>query len=236
MKLRLLVGLLATSVLVIVYTSFARSRSRHTYQPGTISSHQDVVPSYGAITGRVLDAEGRPMFNAQVQAFHTESMMGKVPTAYTDRQGVFLIKNLKSGTYNLPVAKEEDGYPPTDSTFYSVDFTQPQEVIVYEGQTTSDAVLHLGPKVAKLAGHIVDSTTNKAVVVEGVVITLHRIDNPNYLHKISTDENGDFEVLLPPVPTTIEVSAPGYAKKKFEALLLMRGEVKRLNIALHPSR
>ncbi|MDT4952088.1 MAG: Carboxypeptidase regulatory-like domain [Acidobacteriota bacterium] len=236
MKLRLLAGLLVVLSLVTVYASFALNRSRGIHQPGTISSHQDVAPSSGAITGRVLDIEGRPVLDAEVQAFNTESGMGKVPTAYTDEQGVFLIKNLKPGTYRLPVAKEDDGYPPTDSTFYSVDFTQPQEALVYEGQTTSDVMLHLGPKVAKLAGNIVDSTTKKEVAVDGVLITLRRIDNPNYSHQISTDENGEFEVLVPPVPTMIEVSAPGYEKKQLEALRLMRGEFRRLNIALRSAR
>lgn len=236
MKLRLLVGLLITLISVTVYASFALTRSQRAHQYRGIFNHQEVAQSSGAITGRVLDAEGRPVFNAQVQAFNTESGMGKVPTAYTDEQGIFQIKNLKSGTYRLPVAKKEDGYPPTDSTFYSVGFTQPQQALVYEGQTTSDVILHLGPKVAKLAGHIVDSTTHKKVLVDRVLITLRRIDNPNYPHEISTDENGEFEVLVPPVPTTIEVSVPGYEYKKLEALLLTRGEVKRLNIALHPAR
>ncbi|HEX8847312.1 MAG TPA: carboxypeptidase-like regulatory domain-containing protein [Pyrinomonadaceae bacterium] len=236
MKLRLLVGLLVALVLATVYASFALNRSRRTRQYRGTSSHQEISQSSGAITGRVLDAEGQPMFNAKVQAFNTEFGTGKVPTAYTDEQGVFLIKNLKPGTYRLPVAKEGDGYPPTDSTFYSMDFTQPQQALVYEGQTTSDVVLHLGPKVAKLAGHIVDSTSHKKVLVDGVLITLRRVDNPDRPHQISTDENGEFEVLVPPVPTAIEVSAPGYEKKKLEALLLTRGEVKRLNIALHPAR
>jgi hypothetical protein len=181
MKLRLLVRLLVALILVTVCASFALNRSQRGRQYRGISSHQEVTQSSGGtITGRVLDTEGRPGLNAEVQAFNTESGTGKVPTAYTDEQRIFLIKNLKPGTYRLPVAKERDGYPPTDSMFYSADFTQPQEALVYEGQTTSDVMLYLGPKVAKLAGHIVDSTTKKEVAVDGVLITLRRIDNPNY--------------------------------------------------------
>lgn len=234
MKLRLLVGLLVALVFITVYASSALNRSRRTRQYRGASSHQEVAQPSGAITGRVLDADGRPVFNAEVQAFNTESGTGKVPTAYTDEQGVFLIKNLKPGAYRLPVAKEEDGYPPTDSTFYSVGFTQPQQVFVYERQMTSDVVLHLGPKLAKLAGRIVDSKTHKAVVTDGVLITLRRIDNPNYPREISTNENGEFSILVPPVPTTIEVSAPGYEKKHLGSLHLKQKEVKRLDISLNP--
>src|SRR5205085_3390848 len=106
-----------------------------THQYRGMLSHQEITQtSGGAITGRVLDAGGQPVFNAEVQALNTVSGTGKVPTAYTDEKGLFLIEHLKPGNYKLPVSKEEDGYPPTDSTFYSVDFTPPQQALVYEGQ------------------------------------------------------------------------------------------------------
>jgi carboxypeptidase family protein len=236
MKIRLLAGLLAVPVLVTVYAVAFVNRSPHGRQYAATSSHQEVAKPTGAISGRVLDAEGQPVKKARVQAFNTEFGMGKVPTAYTNEQGVFLIENLPPGTYTLPVAKEEDGYPAIDSTFYYSTSARAEQVVVYGGKTLDAVPLQLGQKLAKLTGRIVDSTTRRGVVVEGVLVTLHRTDNPQDEQTITTDEDGNFEVIVPPVPTIMEVSAPGYKKKSLKLLPLMRGEVGPLQILLHPAK
>src|SRR5689334_18664852 len=141
MKSRLLAGLIAVPVLVTGYALAVVTRSQHRSQYAATPAHQEVAKSTGAISGRVLDAEGQPVRMAQVQALNTEFGMGKVPTAYTNKDGVFLIQNLPPGTYRIPVAKVEDGYPSVDSAFYYSISAQAQQVVVYGGKTVDADVL-----------------------------------------------------------------------------------------------
>ncbi len=106
--------------------------------------------------------------------------------------------------------------------------------------------MQLGPKSAKLIGRIVDATTNRPI--SEATIYLHRADNPEALvitgtEQPGTKEKGEFKILVPSAPFTIEVKAPGYEDwtyssdgtgKRKDALKLEKEETKNLTIALHP--
>jgi hypothetical protein len=187
------------------------------------------------IAGQVFDIEGQPVFNATVLALETEhGMGGKVPMAYTGKQGKFLFKRLAPGTYVISVEKTEAGYPPTDFPFYSAGFVEVPRITVYEGQTISNVTVRLGPKAAKIVGRVADAITGMTVVPKDVKITLRRVDNADYSYSTGPAVNGKLEILVPPVPVTIEVSARGYEKRNLGSLHLRQGEVKRLDILLRP--
>src|SRR6266545_2479427 len=100
---------LTTGVVVIV--SYGVIRSQHI--------HQNRATRTGAIQGRVLNPEGRPVSGAEVHALRSDLTTGKLPAAYTDNRGRFLIEDLIPGRYTVSAAKNEDGYPNTSSAFHS---------------------------------------------------------------------------------------------------------------------
>jgi len=55
--------------------------------------------SINALTGKVLDAEGKPMKGVTVKA----TMEGEEYTGMTDEEGIYKIKNLKPGDYEVTV-------------------------------------------------------------------------------------------------------------------------------------
>jgi hypothetical protein len=207
----------------------------------TQSNHQDGAPYSRAIRGRVVDINGQPVSEATVHALKSELTIGRLPTAYTDQQGMFLIEGLTTGTYTVSAAKEEDGYPPTDSPFYSVGLVEAPQITVHEQEITPEVVIQLGPKAAKLVGRIIDATTRKPV--NHVQMTLSRFDYPNYQYSTSPDLKGDFELLVPSLPVNIQVSAPGYknwyyggdgSKGQANAMHLKPNTTRELVISLWP--
>jgi hypothetical protein len=185
----------------------------------------------------VVDADGQPVSGAEVYALKSDFTTGKIPTAHTDKDGTFLITGLKPGVYTISAGKEEDGYARTDSPFHSTGLTAAPQVDVNEAQTTSGVVVCFGPKAAKLVGSLVDASTNKLIKdPQSAEIVLRRIDHPDYSYSTAPSLQGVFEILVPPVPLTAEISAPGYEKKLLGSLHLIPGETKRMGVSLHPNR
>jgi hypothetical protein len=64
---------------------------------------------------------------------------------------------------------------------------------------------------------------------------LSRIEDPLNSYGAGIDINGNFEVLVPPVPFRVQVMATGYETKELGVFSLKSGERKRLDIVLNPS-
>jgi hypothetical protein len=229
MRTKLLFGVVVAGLLVVVGVSYAVSRSRRV-QPARDN------PS-GTLTGRVLTPDGLPMPGASVYALSQERPMGRLPMSPTDGQGEFRFDDLIPGKYVLSASKEDEGYAPSDSTFHSGGSTQPPEVTIFDGQTTAGVTVYLGPKAARLIGHIVDVATNKPIKnPQGLQMTLRRMDDPESLFITGPDLDGEYSILVPPVPITIEVSAPGREKKRIGPLQLTKEEIRRLDIPLRAAK
>src|SRR6266545_82118 len=227
---------LTTGVLVVVIVSYGVIRSQHI--------HQNRATRTGAIQGRVLNPEGRPVSGAEVHALRSDLTTGKLPAAYTDNRGRFLIEDLIPGRYTVSAAKNEDGYPNTSSAFHSFGRVNAPQVSVDSQKVTPGIVIRLGPKAARLVGYIVDVETNKAIQnLQNVQVTLRRVDHPDYAYSTGPNLEGRFDLLVPSVPFTISVKALGYevwhyrkdgSKEQAEALQLAPNTTKQLIISLRP--
>lgn len=220
---------LLSDYVVMTYSS----HNRRVVIPASIphtSVHQEVPPA-GVITGRVLNSEGRTVAQATVFAEREGFLSGIQPISITDEKGKFLIKGLRPGVYQVYASKEEDGYPLPISTFNMGNSVTEQKVVVSQDQTT-EVVVNLATKGAKLTGRIVDATT--AEPIQDARMTLRRVDNPKFYLMTGVNKRGIYKVLVPSDAFTIEVSAPNYQNKLVSSTLVVKGITKRLDISLLP--
>lgn len=199
--------------------------------------------NFGAIEGQVYDPSYHPVAGARVYAERLDAIMTRLFYSLSDGEGKFLIEELPPGIYKLYGAKEEDGYARTTSRFYYKDDMPLPQVAVQKEQITSNIIVTLRPKAAQLVLHIVNAKTNK--LLKSARITLREANAPD--HSYSSSRNnyvaGDFMILAPPVPFTIEVSAPNYQDwhyvgpdKASNSLKLASGKSAKIIVALQPAK
>ncbi|HKP36367.1 MAG TPA: carboxypeptidase-like regulatory domain-containing protein [Pyrinomonadaceae bacterium] len=192
---------------------------------------------FGNASGRVIDLTGRPVVNADVHAW--SSRMGMVPVTVTNSHGVFIFRHLEIGKYYLSVKKDYAGYADTENRFYAAGFAEKSAIVVEEGKTVQCGDLRMGPKAGKLIGTIRDGANNKLIVSAptGQIrkLVLSRVEDPLNSYGAGIDINGNFEVLVPPVPFRLQVVVTGYETKDLGVLSLKSGERKRLDIVLNSS-
>lgn len=229
---------------LIILLIVATSLSVGMFYAGTFASltpqgheHRKDEKKLGAMRGRVIDAEGRLIPGAEVYADKSDAATGKRPFTLTDGQGFFSFEQLAPGTYTLSSAKQAEGYPPTDSPFHTGAAVNLPLVDVDEQQITDDLVIHLGSKAAKIEVRLVDAKTKRSIRnQQNIELTLRRVDNPDYAYTTGPNLKGNFTVLVPPVPFIVEVSVPGYEKRRLHHSTLNSGELKKLTVSLQPAK
>jgi protocatechuate 3,4-dioxygenase beta subunit len=85
-------------------------------QPAT--TLQNANSSGATISGRVVDDHGKPVSSALISAERSDIIMIHLPSAYTNKNGEFVIQGVTTGQYTLHTRKEEDGYPRSEFNFY----------------------------------------------------------------------------------------------------------------------
>jgi hypothetical protein len=192
-----------------------------------------------SIDGRVVNSYGGAEAGARVFADLDSVLTGMIMETTSDSEGHFSIPIRSLGNYTVYGSKEEDGYPLTISGFHQqVRPDQIPRINVTEPKTVTDVTLQLGDKAATLDGNIEDGDSDQAV--QEATIILRRTDNPALLYRTSSDafNPGQFKVVVPTAPFTIEIESQGYEPWKYQieglesSLKLARGESKHLFIKL----
>jgi len=163
------------------------------------------LPPSGRITGRVLDATGRPPKQITIQA-NIADARGQpagvsLPTAYPNDQGGFEITELPPGRYIVGVNLENrppSQYTPYARTVYPSDGGDAFVVIITRGETFDLGEWRLPPPVAtlRLDGSVVweDGAPAAGIVVMAQDIT----DNPRgaFVGNATTAADGRFSIEL----------------------------------------
>jgi hypothetical protein len=170
----------------------------------------DSSPAFGAVEGRVVDADGHPVVGATVEVGPVDQPVvpGTLPRTTTDQQGNFFLDGVPPGTHMIYASKETEGYPSPYLAFFGVGNTATPKVTVENKQVTEKVEVRLGPKAASLGGEIKDADTHQPV--DSAEIILSREDNPENYFSFGPSQDGKFQRLIPPAPLRMKVSAPGY--------------------------
>ena len=201
----------------------------------------------GAIQGRVLNEQGKPVSGATVVALPLSPGGGLMPMTHTDKRGKFRFRGMSNKEYVLYAFKEEKASRIMFAHNFSND-PRMVRVTVEEHETIKDVELQLLPRQARVLGQFVDSETGRPVETGQLKLC--------HFGAVSCDEGGCDEcVFLPsnrpqggfwhPAPSnislTLKVSVPGYedwyygnGSNRQEPLVLAPGELKRLAITLRP--
>jgi carboxypeptidase family protein len=241
--------LLAASAVIFYADSSSRSKLKAAHvERDEVSSTQaanqttsNPVEEYGTVSGRVLDADGRPVEKVIVTVENQALPARLLPRAETNRDGEFTIAGLTPGRYELYTKKEEDGYPRTEFNLYDLGLPNP-EVTVSSRQTVQGIIVRLGPKAALLTGQVIDAVTREPL--RHADITVRRVDLPDRFLRTGLSlpvELGEFKLLVPSVAFTVKVTETGYEDwyyksvddgQKTSSLLLEPNTTKHLLIAL----
>ena len=161
------------------------------------------------VKGRVLDAGGNPVVGAQVTAGPTWTLKGVTPTGRSDERGEFSVVVHQTGEFFVSATKPVERHQSTANRFYYPFAAKAALVTVVADQPAPFATVQFGPKEGMLAIRAVDMQTREPM--KQVMISLCRTEAPKYCHRMSSvSPNGVHSVLVPDVPFTLQISAPGY--------------------------
>lgn len=168
----------------------------------------------GVVTGRVTDAEGRPLIAAGIQLIAlNEKGEPKEPFDFnvadammeTDDRGVFRLYGLPAGRYLVGAGGERwvqraNGAPPTTYHPDTTDQKQAKAVEVKEGGTVENIDIRFGVarKTYEALGRVVDAETGQPVPhLQLLCYGLKEKDQIDYeaQRSAATDEQGRFKIL-----------------------------------------
>ena len=139
---------------VMANTKDARAKSVLVGEDENVEGINFALVRGGVITGRVTDAEGRPVIEQQVNVYSTDILAQKSPdrpifttkSAQTDDRGIYRVFGLSAGRYKVSAGRTEDLFNPTlsqDSLIYKQvfhpDVTNDAEANVLEITEGSEA-------------------------------------------------------------------------------------------------
>jgi len=180
----------------------------------------------GAITGKVVDAEGRPVVEQEVRLFAVPDNNQPYPFkgAATDDRGIYRIYGLKAGSYKVATGQSNRGSFANRSNVYKEIYypsvseaDQATVVEVSEGGETANIDITLGPIVPTYtaSGRIVDGETGQPLA--GVAYGVKHFISASSTVSISTgavsNSRGEFKLEnLAPGKYAVQIR-PGPAAK-----------------------
>jgi hypothetical protein len=175
----------------------------------------------GVITGRITDADGRPVIQQQVNIYAANAFdqttgpprpTFAVSNAQTDDRGIYRVYGLAAGRYKVAAGRSEDGFTmafgPTRSTYKQVfhpDATEPAKATVIEVSEGSEAanvdiVLGRAVQTFTVTGRLVDG--ERGLPVPNLRFGIQRVvgSRVEFVNTMTnSNSQGDFiiEALIP---------------------------------------
>ena len=176
----------------------------------------------GTLDILVRDLNGNPITGATVSANYSKRVGSRILQFKADSAGRLLLRGLPLGSYELHAYKEAEGYPDTFFSFFATGNKDAWRFAEVYADRTTNVVLKLGPKYAKLNLTIKNEQGNWV----GASVIFNRPDQP---HPLTT---GARELLVPPVPFRFEVAADGYLVWKSKLLRPRSNETVEVSVRL----
>jgi hypothetical protein len=206
-----------------------------------------VAPVKGVIRGTVVDEKGGRVSNSTVYVSSTkgnQTLSGRLPpSARSDQQGHFVIRELILDEYEVTAYNDEQAYPDLMGTWLSFYKPAPKpRVRLTAAQPEAAVELRLGPKVGILMGTIDDATTGQGLdACAGFSSSHTQAVNTAYPVKAT------YRLLVPAdADIAVEFWRDGYQRWHYTSvgqasstatrLRLRPGEEKILKVHLHQSR
>jgi hypothetical protein len=162
----------------------------------------------GDINGRVVDALGKPVPNAEVRTLPEQcTVVGLEPAASTDDNGNFHLRGVPEGLNTVFAKKEYEGYPDARFAVFASETDRFPNVVVKPAEQISGVIITLGPKGGVLSGRVVDGAGQSVITAR---VVLARVDKPQWKYSRTVDQKGEFRVVLPARALHFSVTAPGY--------------------------
>lgn len=206
---------------VVAGNNNSRSRNIIVAENENVENINFTMVRGGVITGRITDADGRPVIQQQVRLIRAETDAGSTPQARiaspaysgtTDDRGIYRIFGLQAGNYKVATGRSNEmftmmGMPGRSSykeVFYpdTPDSTKAKIIEVAEGSEASNIDIALGrvTETFSASGKVVDG--EKGLPIPNARFGLQRVvgDRPEYINAfITSDRNGNFvaESLIP---------------------------------------
>jgi 5-hydroxyisourate hydrolase-like protein (transthyretin family) len=194
------------------------------------------------VTGRVVDAQGKPVAGAKIEVFPLEvGISGPLPSAITDKNGEYRFVSPAFGKTRLCAVKEEAGYPNTQGLLFVSGKDSRPVVNLTSTTKLEDVNIVLGEPDGIAGGTIMDATTGTPI--SNARVTLRRLDGVSAIYSTSLPKNGQFLFALPPVPISMTVTAPGYEVWQYKdphtfasGLVLKNSEHQTMNVELKATK
>lgn len=165
----------------------------------------------GAITGIVIDENGKPISGAEIDADEIVQGPGSklIRLALSDSSGLFRFEPVKFGSYKLFGLKPESWYPDTKFELYVGQY-HPVVVTLSTTQPSANTTLQLGPKSGIVRLTILDQRELRPVT--NSVVEIRRVGSDVW---ISTSLSEEGTILVPPdTPVQLTVRAAGFTPQK----------------------
>jgi protocatechuate 3,4-dioxygenase beta subunit len=187
-----------------------------------------LVPG-GVITGKVVDAEGKPMVEEFVQVFtvtENQSVYGGYTSTSTDDRGVYRMYGLRPGSYRVAAGRGEESFHsgavrPYRRTYHpSVsDPLQATVIEVVEGGETKDIDITFTRRVTtySVSGRIVDETGQPIPNVDYGITRYDGQNTSTMSGGYTTNSRGEFKLSgLAPGKYSLPVSRSPDSDLRFE--------------------
>jgi hypothetical protein len=200
---------------------------------GAQEQAQAAGPGFGVIEGRVVNNKGLTVEGARVYAAPSGEQRvppnTKLVSAVSDEKGQFILHHVLAGTNILMAGKEEEGYCNTLYAPFVENLAGLPKVLVVKERSSQGVTVVLS-SCAKLSGLVSDQETGTPI--PEAQIHLIREDDQDLDLRTSPDIDGKFQFIVPKVPYTIEVSAPGYKEWKRSGIKLEPQTETDMNVRL----